>query len=482
MPHHPPTPIDPAMTRRELLRRSGMGFGSLALGTLLSESGGLARAATGSTTTPLAARPPQFAPKAKRVIHLFMNGGPSQVDTFDPKPELSKQSGRAIPLDLRTERKTGSAYGSPFKFKKYGQSGLEVSEIFARTAEHADDLCVIRSMKADVPNHEPSLMLMNCGDARQPRPSVGSWALYGLGTENQNLPGFIVMCPGGYPIAESQNWRSGFLPGVYQGTYIDTKHTDIEKLIEHIRNRRVTPRDQRDQLDLLLTLNREHLERRAGEAELEARIQSFELAYRMQSEASDAFDVGREPQHIRDLYGPGVHARQLLVARRLLERGVRYVQAWHGASQPWDAHDDIEANHRKLAGECDQGISALLTDLKQRGMLEDTLVIWGGEFGRTPTVELPTPGANAGKMNGRDHNHYGFTMWLAGGGVKGGHVHGATDDFGYQAVADPIHVHDLHATILHLLGFDHETFTYRYAGRDFRLTDVHGRVVREILA
>ena len=482
MPHHPPTPIDPAMTRRELLRRSGMGFGSLALGTLLSESGGLARAATGSTTTPLAARPPQFAPKAKRVIHLFMNGGPSQVDTFDPKPELSKQSGKAIPLDLRTERKTGSAYGSPFKFKKYGQSGLEVSEIFARTAEHADDLCVIRSMKADVPNHEPSLMLMNCGDARQPRPSVGSWALYGLGTENQNLPGFIVMCPGGYPIAESQNWRSGFLPGVYQGTYIDTKHTDIEKLIQHIRNRRVTPREQRDQLDLLLTLNREHLERRAGEAELEARIQSFELAYRMQSEASDAFDVEREPQHIRDLYGPGVHARQLLVARRLLERGVRYVQAWHGESQPWDAHDDIEANHRKLAGECDQGIAALLTDLKQRGMLEDTLVIWGGEFGRTPTVELPTPGANAGKMNGRDHNHYGFTMWLAGGGVKGGHIHGATDDFGYQAVADPIHVHDLHATILHLLGFDHETFTYRYAGRDFRLTDVHGRVVREILA
>ncbi|MEJ7636644.1 MAG: DUF1501 domain-containing protein [Singulisphaera sp.] len=470
------------MSRRELLRRSGMGLGSLALGTLLSETGGLARAATGSTTTPLAARSPQFAPKAKRVIHLFMNGGPSQVDTFDPKPELSKYSGKPIPLDLRTERKTGSAYGSPFKFKKYGQSGLEVSEIFARTAEHADDLCVIRSMKADVPNHEPSLMLMNCGDARQPRPSMGSWALYGLGTENQNLPGFIVMCPGGYPIAESQNWQAGFLPGIYQGTYVDSQHTDIEKLIQHIRNRRATPRDQRDQLDLLLDLNREHLERRAGEAELEARIQSFELAYRMQSEASDAFDVEREPPHIRDLYGPGVHARQLLVARRLLERGVRYVQAWHGESQPWDAHDDIEANHRRLAGECDRGIAALLTDLKQRGMLEDTLVIWGGEFGRTPTVELPTPGANAGKMNGRDHNHYGFSMWLAGGGVKGGHVHGATDDFGYQAVADPIHVHDLHATILHLLGFDHETFTYRYAGRDFRLTDVHGRVVREILA
>ena len=290
------------------------------------------------------------------------------------------------------------------------------------------------------------------------------------------------MCPGGYPIAESQNWQAGFLPGVFQGTYIDSKHTDIEKLIANIRNRSVTSEAQRHQLDLLLKLNQAHAEQRQRESELEARIQSFELAYRMQSEASDAFDVEQEPAYIREMYGPGVQARQILIARRLLERGVRYVQLWHGAGQPWDNHDDIESGHRKLAGQCDQAIGALLKDLKQRGMLEDTLVVWGGEFGRTPVVELPTPGANQGKMNGRDHNHYGFTMWLAGGGVKGGTVYGATDEFGYKAVENPVHVHDLHATILHLLGFDHEKFTFRYAGRDFRLTDVEGRVIQDVLA
>jgi hypothetical protein len=337
-------------------------------------------------------------------------------------------------------------------------------------------------MHADVPNHEPSLMLMNCGEARMARPSVGSWVLYGLGTENQNLPGFLVMCPGGYPIAETMNWQSAFLPGIYQGTYIDSQHSDIEKLIENIKNRYVSSASQRAQLDLLSQLNQEHLERRRREAELEARIQSFELAFRMQTEASDAFDVSKEPESIREMYGDGVQARQILIARRLLERGVRYVQIWHGQGQPWDSHDDIEVQHRKLAKQCDQAIAALLKDLKQRGMLDDTLVIWGGEFGRTPTVELPTPGSNQGKMNGRDHNHYGFTTWLAGGGVKGGYVHGATDEFGFQAVEDKVHVHDLHATILHLLGFNHETFTYRHAGRDFRLTDVHGTVVKQILA
>jgi hypothetical protein len=432
---------------------------------------------------PLAVRPPQFPARAKRVIHLFMNGGPSQVDTFDPKPALSKYAGKVLPAEnLRTERKTGAGFGSPFTFRKYGQSGIEVSELFARTAECIDDICVIRSMQADVPNHEPSLLLMNCGEPRMARPSVGSWVLYGLGTENQNLPGFIVMCPGGYPTSETPNWQSAFLPGIYQGTYVDTKHSDIEKLIENIKNRSVSRAEQRAQLDLLGALNQEHLARRQREAELEARIQSFELAFRMQSEASDAFDVSTEPASIRALYGDGVQARQMLIARRLLERGVRYVQVWHGAGQPWDAHDDLEQNHRRLAGQCDQAIAALLKDLKQRGMLDDTLVIWGGEFGRTPTVELPTPGANKGKMNGRDHNHYGFTMWLAGGGVRGGHVHGTTDEFGFQATEDPVHVHDLHATILHLLGFNHETFTYRYAGRDFRLTDVHGKVVKAILA
>jgi hypothetical protein len=325
-------------------------------------------------------------------------------------------------------------------------------------------------------------MLMNCGEARLIRPSLGSWVTYGLGSENQNLPGFIAMCPGGYPIQETQNWQSAFLPGVYQGTYIDTKHTDIEKLIEHIRNGVVSREQQRQQLDLLKALNERQLQRDPNDPQLEARIQSFELAYRMQMDASDAFDVSKEPKSILDLYGPGTQARQLLIARRLLEKGVRFVQVWSGNGQPWDNHDDIEQNHRRLAKECDQGIGALLADLKQRGMLDSTLVIWGGEFGRTPTVELPTPGANAGKVNGRDHNHWGFTTWLAGGGVKGGIAYGATDDFGFKAAEDPVHVHDLHATILHLLGFDHEKLTYRYAGRDFRLTDVHGKVVKEILA
>jgi hypothetical protein len=324
-------------------------------------------------------------------------------------------------------------------------------------------------------------MLMNCGDARLIRPSLGSWVTYGLGSENQNLPGFIAMCPGGYPIQETQNWQSAFLPGAYQGTYIDTQHTALDRLIENIRNRSVTPEQQRQQLDLLAQLNERHLERHPGDAQLEARIQSFQLAYGMQRDAEEAFDLTREPQHIRDLYGPGVHARQLLIARRLLEKGVRFIQVWHGSGQPWDNHDDLEVNHRRLARECDRPIAALLKDLKRLGMLDDTLVIWGGEFGRTPTVELPTPGSNAGRINGRDHNHWGFTMWLAGGGVKGGHVHGATDEFGFQAVEQRVHIHDLHATILHLLGFDHERFTYRYAGRDFRLTDVHGRVVHEII-
>jgi hypothetical protein len=345
----------------------------------------------------------------------------------------------------------------------------------------ADKLCVVRSMHADVPNHEPSLLLLNCGDSRQVRPSMGSWVTYGLGSENQNLPGFISMCPGGYPIQETQNWQSAFLPGVYQGTYIDTQHTALEKLVENIRPGRASS-DQRAQLDLLARMNRKHLAGREHDGRLEARIQSFELAWRMQSDAEDAFDISRESQSVRDMYGPGVQGRQMLIARRLVERGVRFVQVWHGAGQPWDNHDDIEVNHRRLARECDQAIGALLADLERRGMLDDTLVIWGGEFGRTPTVELPTAGANAGKINGRDHNHHGYSIWMAGGGSKGGYVHGATDEFGFQAVENKVHVHDLQATIMHLLGFDHEKLTYRHAGRDFRLTDVHGRVIKELLA
>jgi membrane-anchored protein YejM (alkaline phosphatase superfamily) len=285
------------------------------------------------------------------------------------------------------------------------------------------------------------------------------------------------MCPFGYPIYQSQNWQSAFLPGIYQGTYIDTQHTEVEKLVENVRNKRVSMKDQREQLELLRELNEEYQARRRQDAQLEARVQSFELAYRMQMDALDAFDVQKEPESIREMYGPGVQARQLLIARRLLEKGVRFVQVWTGREQPWDNHDNIETNIQKLARESDQAIAALLVDLKARGMLDDTLVVWGGEFGRTPTAQ----GANP-KAWGRDHQASGFTMWMAGGGVRPGYVHGATDDFGFRAVKDVVHVHDLHATILHLMGFDHEKFTYRYAGRDFRLTDVHGHVVKELLA
>lgn len=478
---HPPRLEDLFLTRRDFLRRAGIGFGMMGLAHLLGPRALAAEGPTGDS--PLASRPAHFPAKARRVLHIFANGGPSHVDTFDPKPALARLNGKALPMDnLATERRTGAAFKSPFTFKRYGQSGIEVSELFPHVAAHIDDIAVIRSMHADVPNHEPSLLLMNCGEARLPRPSMGSWVTYGLGTMNQNLPGFIAMCPGGYPIQESQNWQSAFLPGIYQGTYINTQHKEIEKLVEYIRNNSVCPAEQRQQLDLLHQLNEEHARQRSQDAQLEARIQSFELAYRMQIDATDAFDLSKEPEAIRKMYGPGTQARQLLIARRLLERGVRFIQVWHGAGQPWDNHDDLEEHHRSLARESDQAIGALLADLKQRGMLDETLVIWGGEFGRTPTVELPTPGANAGKVNGRDHNHHGFSMWLAGGGVRGGYVHGATDEFGFKAVENPVHVHDLHATLLQLLGFDHTRLTFRHAGRDFRLTDVYGKVVRELIA
>lgn len=435
MNHHAFNPEHLALSRRQFLGRCGMGMGALSLAGLFG-SAGLPDSANAEPgfLSPLTPKQPHFAPRAKRIIHIFANGGPSHVDTFDPKPSLDKYAGKLLPMEnLPTERKTGAAFPSPFKFKKYGESGIEVSELFSNVAESIDDIAVIRSMHADIPNHEPSLLLMNCGEARLIRPSMGSWVTYGLGSENQNLPGFIAMCPGGYPIQESQNWQSGFLPGVYQGTYIDTQHTRIDQLIENITNNYTSQPEQRAQLDLLQQLNELHRTRRKDDAQIEARIQSFELAYRMQGDAADAFDTSKEPEAIRKMYGEGTQARQLLIARRLIERGVRFVQVWHGAGQPWDNHDDIEVNHRNLAKACDQAIGALLKDLKQRGMLKDTLVIWGGEFGRTPTVELPKPGSNAGKINGRDHNHHGFSMWLAGGGVRGGYVHGATDEFGFQA-------------------------------------------------
>lgn len=460
------------LSRREALLRSGTGFGSLALAGLMSNE---SNAEVGKLD-PLAPKQAHYPSKAKHVVHLFMNGGPSQVDTFDPKPMLDKYHGKPLPeTNLRTERKTGAAMRSPFKFKKHGQSGIEVSELFENTAMHVDDMCIIRSMHADVPNHEPSLMLMNCGDGRLPRPSFGSWVTYGLGSENKNLPGFVVMCPGGYPIVTTQNWRSSFLPGVYQGTYLDTKNSDPDKLVAFIRNSEMPVARQRKQLDLVRLLNEENLSSRNFDPQLESRIRTFELAFRMQSEATDAFDLTKETKSIRELYGDTTNGRQLLYTRRLIEKGVRFIQVWSGAGQPWDNHDSLEKQHKKLAEDWDKPIAAFLLDLKQRGLFDSTLVLWGGEFGRTPVAEMPG-------LSGRDHNHYGFTCWLAGGGVKGGTVVGSTDEFGFKAEQNPVHVHDLHATMLHLLGMDHEKLTYRYAGRDFRLTDVHGNLVKEIIA
>ncbi|WP_038163597.1 DUF1501 domain-containing protein [Verrucomicrobium sp. BvORR106] len=482
MSHHGFNPEHSFLTRRQMLNRIGMGFGTMALGQLF---GGMASAAV---SNPLAQRSSQYAPKAKRVVHLFMNGGPSHVDTFDPKPMLTKYDGKVLPNTLRTERPTGAGLKSPFEFRKYGQSGLEVSDLFSHTAQHADDMCVIRSMHADVPNHEPSLGLMNCGESRLNRPSLGSWITYGLGSENQNLPGYIAMCPGGMPIRRTKNWQSAFLPSAYQGTYINTNNEEVEKLVEFIKNPSLDFKQQRRQLDLLTQLNERHLAERQKDQQLEARVQSYELAYRMQMEASDAFDISKEPQWVIDMYGakPGrenAFARQCLIARRLLERGVRFLQLWTGDGQPWDNHDEI-LEHKKLAERTDKPIGALMTDLKMRGLFDETLLFWGGEFGRTPSVELPTPGSNAGKQRGRDHNHYGFSMWMAGGGVKGGQAYGATDEFGFQAVENKMHVRDLHATILALLGFNHEKFTYKYAGLDFRLTGVEDgpKVVRELMA
>ena len=406
-----------------------------------------------------------------------MNGGPSHVDTFDPKPLLDKYHGKPLPSpNLRTERKTAGALRSPFKFQHYGKSGIEVSELFARTAaEHIDDMCILRSMHADVPNHEPSLMLMNCGDGRLPRPSMGAWITYGLGSENQNLPGFIAMCPGGYPIVGPQNWRSAFLPGAYQGTYIDTQHTDIHKLIENIRNpddcaRRAAPPARPGAAPQRATSGRARPGR--GRWRRASSPSSWPTACRPRPPTPSTSTASRwrcasSTARRRTAGSCSSRAGCWSAACAACRSGA-------AAGQPWDNHDNIAKEHRNLAGPWDQAIAAFLTDLKQRGLFDSTLVIWGGEFGRTPVAELPG-------LSGRDHNHYGFSMWLAGGGVKGGHVHGATDEFGFAAVENKVHVHDLHATILHLLGFDHEKLTYRYAGRDFRLTDVHGRVVNEIL-
>jgi hypothetical protein len=464
--------------RRAILRRAGMGMGWLGAMTMLASRHRPARAE--QVPTSLDVRPPHFAPRARALIHIFANGGPSHIDTFDPKPVLETLAGRELPASLKTERRTGTVLPSPFRFAQHGQSGLSVSELFPQVARHADRLLVVRSMHAEVPNHEPSLLLMNCGDGRLPRPSVGAWVTYGLGSENQNLPGFVAMCPGGYPVKATENWQSGFLPGAFQATYIDTKQAGGAELIEHVRHPLLDPAVQRRGFDLTLALDRRHAAARTGATALEARLRTMELAWRMQSDASEAFDLSREPAHVRARYGDTPHGRQLLLARRLVERGVRYVQVWHGEGQPWDSHGNLEKNHRKLAGQADGPIGALLDDLVALGLLESTLVLWGGEFGRTPVAELANDVGGDGR--GRDHNHHGFTVWMAGGGVKAGSAYGATDEFGFKAVDKPVHVHDLHATLLHLLGLDHTRLTFRHAGRDFRLTDVHGRVIDEFLA
>lgn len=446
------------LSRRQLLSRSGVGFGMLGLSSMLAEESAAAPA-----SSPLSERPAHFAPRAKRVIFLFMNGGPSHVDTFDPKPELKKQEGKPGPR--------GKFMPSPFQFARYGQSGIAMSELYPHLSRYADDLCVIRSMHTTTPNHEPGLLMMNSGAQQPIRPCLGSWLTYGLGTENQNLPGFIVLCPG-KPVVGPALWGNSFLPGVFQGAHINNAQLDPGNVIGHIRNERLSDPSQRRMLNFLQKLNQDHLAQRKSDQQLEARIQSLEIAYRMQAEAQEAFDLSRETAMTQRKYGEGEFADGCLIARRLVERGVRMVQLYYGSGQPWDAHGNI-MDHQRDAGKSDQPIAALIEDLKARGLFDETLIIWGGEFGRTPTAQ----GAK-----GRNHHNTGFTVWLAGGGVKAGYVHGATDELGVHAVENRMDVHDLHATILHLMGIDHTALTYRYSGRDFRLTDVHGNVAHDVVA
>ncbi len=463
-------------SRRKFLQTAGIGFGAIAASDLLAN--------LNTADAPLAPRDPQFPARAKRVIHLFMNGGPSQMDSFDPKPELTKLDGKLLPESVlnslqRTQRdRAGTVWQSPFKFSKHGQSGLEVSELYPHVAKHADKLCVIKSMKGEVANHSPGLLLMNCGHSVLPRPSLGSWALYGLGTESEDLPGFVVLMPNGMPTAQSKNWTSSFLPGVFQGTHIET-NTKGGELIPNLTRSDIRFGTQRNQLRLTQFLNARHKNRHPGEERLDSKIHSMELAFRMQSAATDAFDVSQEPENVREMYGDTPVGRNLLMARRLAERGVRYIQCYHGAGQPWDNHSGLIPRIKSLTEDSDKPIAALLSDLQMRGMLEDTLVIWGGEMGRTSTIQK---GPGKVEQYGRDHHVDGFTIWMAGGGVKGGMTYGNTDEFALKITEDPVTVHDLHATILHLLGFDHKKLTYRYSGRDFRLTDVHGQVVKQILA
>ena len=470
---NPESPI----SRRELLGRAGCGFGMLALRDLLATESSIARSSDADRAAhPYAIRPPHFPARAKRVIFLYMPGGPSHVDLFDPKPRLIEDNGKPLPFPKpKLERaKTGNLFASPWKFSRHGESGIEVSELLPRTAACIDDICVIRSMLADNINHTGAALQMCTGEQAFSRPSMGSWLTYGLGTENQNLPGFVVVSPAAV-FQGAQLWASSFLPSAYQGTLV----RDLKNPIANLSDPTGGLERQRVKLDGLRQLNELHRQNRAIESQLDARIASFELAFRMQRDAPEAFDLSRESATTQALYGlddpvTDMFGRQCLMARRLVERGVRYVQLFDApANNAWDHHGGIREALPKRCKAVDQPIAALLTDLKSSGLLEDTLVLWGGEFGRTPTGEGD---------NGREHHPFGFTMWMAGAGIRGGMVHGATDDFGWHAVKDIVHVHDLHATILHLMGFDHEQLTYRFGGRDYRLTDVHGHVVHEILS
>lgn len=476
----------PPVTRREALCRIGNGFGMLAFAGMVGDTLDLA--------STLAAQGKAFpngglhhAARAKHVIFLFMNGGLSQVDSFDPKPMLDKYDGQPLPGGpVATERKTGALMKSPFTFRKYGRSGMDVSELFPHVGGCVDDICFVRSVHTDIPNHEPSMLMMNTGHTQVGRPSIGSWLTYGLGTGNNNLPGYVVLCPDTPTTVGPPLWNSAFLPAVHQGTFISSrvenkneiigKEFDPKKLVSFMHNERHALPEQRREIDILARLDGL---RGIRDPQIDASIEAMEIAYRMQTEAPEVFDIRKETKATLEMYGPGSTARSCLMAVRLVQRGVRMVQVYYGKGDPWDHHGNIQA-HRKNAFDSDRPYAAVIKDLKSRGLLDDTIVVCGSEFGRTPVAEIGNGGEGA--ANGRDHNPFAFTMWLAGGGIKGGTVYGKTDDFGFKVAENPVHVHDLHATILHLLGIDHTKLTYRYSGRDFRLTDVAGRVVTEILA
>lgn len=469
--------------RRDALRRIGGGFGTVGMLGALNAAGALRAAdvpdADGSGASESTRH---FPARAKRVIFLFMNGGPSHVDTFDPKPRLAQHEGEAPPGETERNQKTSGLMPSPFRFAKHGQSGMEISELFPRLSRCADDLCLLRSMHTDVPNHEPGLLIMHSGHQQPTRPCLGSWASYGLGTENENLPAFVTLAPG-MPVVGPQLWSNAFLPGEHQAVSVDTSDMTVEKMMAHLQHPTLGRDEQRRQLEVLQQLNAIDRDRHAGEAAMDAHIRSLELAFQMQRDAEEAFDIHRESAATVEAYGDSEFGRSCLLARRLSERGVRFVQVYYvgkNAKQPWDTHAKNNERHETLCADSDRATAALLTDLKQRGMLEDTLVVWGGEFGRTPYSQIDKN--NKKKKAGRDHHHTGFSMLMAGGGVRGGLTHGATDEFGMHAVENRVHVHDLHATILHLMGIDHKRLTYRYSGRDYRLTDVHGRVVQDVIA